>query len=176
MYVSPGILSNTIIAGERSVLVKGDVGPCVIDWIEYGFSLHIQEGSLPASVNCEVSIKAVVGGSFIFPEGYDPVSAVYAIAASEQLLKPAKLELQHCVMLESEEQAQYLSFASAPVSPSLEFRLIDGGVFPAGKRYGYIQQQGFSFKTIVKKQRRIFQGERKRRRVGKGKNSKRKGH
>ena len=119
-----------------------------------------------------MSIKAIVGGSFIFPEGCDPVSVVYAIAVSEQLLKPAKLELQHCVMLDSEEQAQYLSFASAPVSPSLEFQLIDGGVFPVGKRYGYIQQQGFSFKTIVKKQRRIRQGGRSKRQKGKGKGSK----
>ena len=72
MYVSPGILSDTIIAGERSVLVKGDVVPCVVDWREYGFSLHIQEGSFANSTSCEVSIKAAVGGSFIFPEGYEP--------------------------------------------------------------------------------------------------------
>ena len=123
-----------------------------------------------------MSIKAIVGGNIIFPEGYDPVSAVYAIEVSEQLLKPAKLELQHCVMLESEEQAQYLSFASAPVSPSLEFQLIDGGVFPAGKRYGYIQQQGFCFKAIVKKQRGICQGGRNKKKSGKGKSSKARGN
>ena len=82
MYVSPGILSNTIIAGERSDLVKG---PRVIDWREYGFLLYIQEGSFANSKRCEMSIKAVVEGSFIFPEGYEPVSAVYAIAVSEQL-------------------------------------------------------------------------------------------
>ena len=96
----------------------------------------------------------MVGGTFRFPKGTQLVSAIYAISFAEDLLQPVTLEMQHCVLLKSEEQFKYLSFMIAHVdesAPPYEFHLINGGKFKVDNLYGRIKRQKFCLVGIGKK-------------------------
>ena len=125
-----------------------------LNWDEYGFRMNIQQGSLPSSQVCEVAVKALVAGPFNFPEDVELVSAVYSISFAKPLLKPVELEIQHCVSLTREDQAQYLSFMISNKTDAARchnFDLLEGGEFYPGKRYGKIEQIHFCKTGICKK-------------------------
>ena len=120
--------------------IVGD-GPQTLYWDEYGLNVHFPQGTISPSDTCEIVLKALVGGEFKFPEGAELVSAVYVFSFSKKLLQPVKLEIQHCVSLESKEQFKYISFVEAPSSltvPPYEFQQIEGGEFSIENCYGWI--------------------------------------
>ena len=86
-------------------------------------------------------------------------SVVYSISVSKPLLKPVKLEIQHCAHLVTEDHTSYLSFATAsidqPVLP-YQFQLEEGGEFYPGDQYGSISLSQFSLKSIIKSLTRRF--------------------
>ena len=93
----------------------------------------------------QVTITALVGGEFKFPENTVLVSAVYAVTVYNRLLKPLRLEMQHCVDLTCQPGlSKYLKFAIAPrdtpSSPG-QFRIIEGGEFSSDSRYGSIERK-----------------------------------
>ena len=117
---------------------------------EYSF-LKTAEDALLSHETCHVSVKAIVGGRFQFPEKTGPVSAIYGISLSRQLHKPARIEMQHCVKLENSEHSKVMSFAVASQNPSsmpYQFHEIPGGSFEE-KLFGSINCQQFSFMTII---------------------------
>ena len=119
--------------------------------------MNIQQGSFPSSQVCEVAIKALVAGPFNFPEDVELVSAVYSISFAKPLLKPVELEIQHCVSLTREDQAEYLSFMISNKTDAARCHnldLLEGGEFYPGKRYGKIKQIHFCKTGIVR--RRIY--------------------
>ena len=121
-------------------------------WEEHGFRIFIPEDALLPHETCRVFVKAIVGGRFQFPEGTEPVSAVYGISFSRQLHKPARMEMQHCVKLENPEHSKFMSFAIAshdPSSMSYQFHEVPGGGFEENKSFGSIDRQQFCFWTII---------------------------
>ena len=89
------------------------------------------------------------------------MSAAYAIAVSEELLKDVDVEIQHCVSLTSDQQAEHMKFAIAPInnsSPPYEFHTIDGGEFPPHQQYGKISHSKFSFFTTLYEYARLWLG------------------
>uniref|UniRef100_A0A1X7TK34 Death domain-containing protein n=1 Tax=Amphimedon queenslandica TaxID=400682 RepID=A0A1X7TK34_AMPQE len=133
-------LSESQIAGKKLFLVQGDK-PQLMNWEEYGLRISITEGSLSASETVEVSVLALVGGHFKFPDNTRLVSAVYAISTSP-LLKSLRIEMQNCIDLSDPSLSKYLKFAVAPVhtaSLPYQFSLIEGGEFPAYQRYRWIE-------------------------------------
>ena len=139
------------MAGETLFLIQGDK-PQSLNWTEYGFRLHFLQGTISSSDTCEVVVKALVGGKFQFPEGTELVSAVYAISFAKELLQPVKLDVQHCVSLESKQQLKHLSFVKASLKqrvPSYEFERIDGGEFSTDSFYGSITRHKFCLIGIV---------------------------
>ena len=118
-------------------------------WKEHGFRIFIPEDALLPYETCHVSVKATVGGHFQFPEGTEPVSAIYGICFSRQ---PARMEMQHCVKLENPEHRKFMSFAIAshdPSSMSYTFHEVPGGGFEENKFFGSIDRQQFCFWTII---------------------------
>ena len=98
-----------------------------------------------ASDTVQITITALVGGDFTFPEDTELVSAVYAINLSKPFLEPVKLEIQHCVSLETPAHSNYLSFSTATNNqPPYQFNTVDGGEFFIGNRYGSISIAKFS--------------------------------
>ena len=145
-------LSDVQVAEKKLFLVQGDK-PQLMNWEQFGLRIGIEEDSLLSSETVEVATAALVGGQFKFPKNTVLVSAVYAISVSEPLLKPLRLEMQHCVDLRGRPGlSQYLKFAIAPVStPSLpyQFSLVEGGEFTSNSWYGAINRKDFCLVCIV---------------------------
>ena len=132
--------------------------PLSVDWDIYGCRLQIPEGSIPQGVIGTLDLYAIYSGPFLFPQNSSPVSACYLISLSHDLQKPATLELQHCYIINNDEDARQLTFASATTStgPPYHFRLVDGGSF-LPDRYALIHQTKFSFFGILETLERIRQ-------------------
>ena len=145
-------LSDVQVAEKKLFLVQGRK-PQLMNWEQFGLRIGIEEDSLLSSETVEVATAALVGGQFKFPKNTVLVSAVYAVSVSEPLLKPLRLEMQHCVDLRGRPGlSQYLKFAIAPVStPSLpyQFRITEGGEFSPDSRYGSIQRKEFCLVGIL---------------------------
>lgn len=94
-------------------------------------------------------MAALVGGQFEFPSNTVLVSAVYAILVSRPLLKPLRLDVQHCVDL-TRVLPKYLKFGIAPITSSLpyKFSIVDGGEFSEEAYYGSIYREKFSHVAI----------------------------
>ena len=141
-----------LIANKELFVVHGD-RPQIINWEKYGLRISLQQDSFLSSETAEIALVALVGGQFEYPEKAFPVSSVYAISISQPLLKPLKLEMQHCVDLSQQPGlSQYLKFATAPVNtPSLpyQFSLVEGGEFSSNSWYGTIDRKSFSLVCIL---------------------------
>ena len=154
-------ISNVHIAGKKLFLIQGDHAQS-LNWEEYGLRIGVLKGTLKSTETAEVVVVALVGGQFVLPENTELVSAVYAIFVSKPLLQPLKLDIQHCVSIDTEEHSTYLSFATAAnvdVIP-YQFVLKEGGQFSSKSQYGSIFLSQFSRWGIVKAKapfRRFFQ-------------------
>ena len=140
------------LCGWRNTLPYSRGQTPVLNWAEYGFRLHFPQGTISPSDTCEVVVKALVGGKFVFPEGTELVSAVYAVSFAKNLLKAVEMEIQHCVILTNEEQGKHLSFVSTAKThrhhPN-KFEFVEGGVFSPGKRYASIQRMHYCKNAIT---------------------------
>ena len=145
-------LSDVQVAEKKLFLVQGRK-PQLMNWEQFGLRIGIEEDSLLSSETVEIATAALVGGQFNFPKNTVLISAVYAISISEPLLKPLRLEMQHCVDLRGRPGlSQYLKFAIAPVStPSLpyQFSLVEGGEFTSNSWYGAINRKDFCLVCIL---------------------------
>ena len=96
----------------------------MLPWEKFGLKIHVEKNSLSAWETSEVTVAALFGGEFKFPKNSVLVSAVYAVTVSKPLLKPLRLEIQHCVNLTGQPGlSKDLKFAIAPVStPSLAYQ------------------------------------------------------
>ena len=133
------------IAGEKMFIIQGDSSQ-FLNWEQYGLRINVPQDTLSSTDTIEVAITALVGGQFQLPEGTELISAVYALSVSKPLLKPVKLEIQHCADIVTEDYTIYLSFATASVNVGLlyQFQLKEGGEFHPGDQYGSICLSQFS--------------------------------
>ena len=149
-------LSDVQVAEKKLFLVQGEK-PQLINWEKYGLRIGVQEDTLSPSDTVEVAVVALVGGQFVFPKNTVLVSAVYAVSVSKPLLKPLRLEIEHCIDLSGQPGlTQFLKFAIAPVStPSLpyQFSIVEGGEFKSDSWYGSIQRKEFCLVSIVGEKR-----------------------
>ena len=113
----------------------------MIRYNEYDVSCTILDDGILSSEVLEIALNALIGGQFEFPKEIVLVSGVYAVSVSKPLVKPIRLEIQHCVNLKTQAQANCLHFVRAPYSCTTlpyQFTLIEGGQFNPGSRYGSI--------------------------------------
>ncbi|XP_019854499.1 PREDICTED: uncharacterized protein LOC105313471 [Amphimedon queenslandica] len=137
-------LKGVHVAAKNSYLIHGESTQSV-KWEEYGIRITIPQGAVLPSDTVKITIAALVGGDFIFPEDTELVSAVYAISLSKPFLEPVKLEIQHCVSIETSSHCNYLSFSTSTNNqPPYQFNTVDGGEFFIGNRYGSISIATFS--------------------------------
>uniref|UniRef100_A0A1X7TW54 Uncharacterized protein n=1 Tax=Amphimedon queenslandica TaxID=400682 RepID=A0A1X7TW54_AMPQE len=145
-------LSDVQVAEKKLFLIQGEK-PQLINWEKYGLRIGVQEDTLSLTDTVEVAVVALLGGEFVFPKNTVLVSAVYAVLVSKPLLKPLRLEIEHCIDLKGRPGlTQFLKFAIAPVStPSLpyHFSITEGGEFKADSWYGSIQRKEFCLVAIV---------------------------
>ena len=121
-------------------------------WEEHGFSILIPEDGLIPYKTCIVTVKAIIPGLFQYPEGTEPVSAIYDISLSRPLIKPATLQLEHCVLLDNPEYIKFLSFAVASEEHSsmqYKFHEVPGGIFERNSSFGSIDRKHFCRLSIL---------------------------
>ena len=141
------------IVGEKLFLIQGDSHQ-FLNWEQYGLRIIIPECALFPADTSEIALRALVGGQFQLPKDTELVSGVYAFSLSKSLIKPVKLEIQHCAHLVTRDHTTYLSFATASIKQSTtlpyKFQLQEGGQFNPGDQYGRISLTHFCLKAIVK--------------------------
>lgn len=137
---------------RHSFNVKGDrTQSCM--WEEIGFRMHILNNSLLSSETSVVTVTADISTHlFEYPEGMEPVSAVYTISFSKPLHRQPRIELQHCVDVNDRSS---LSFAVTSHShrSSYKFYEVTGGTFGRHSCFGVITFRRCTFMTVV--QRRL---------------------
>ena len=98
-------------------------------------------------------VDAVVGGDFVFPQGVEPVSAVYIISIASKLRQPSLLKMQHCVALDKAGTDNQLSFYRSGLkepTPPYFFKRIKGGKFDINNQYGELELPVFCAMVIGK--------------------------
>ena len=113
-----------------------------------GISFHF-----PASESkCRVELRfKVVNDDYVLPKGYEDmplVSSMFKIAASDELLVPVTVHMEHCAIIEEDDSLVH-TIAHGP--PPYYFQPLLSGKFPLGERYGEIQVKRFSIFTILAK-------------------------
>ena len=139
--------SSITVAGHGLFILKADDCPSSFNWEKYGFRLHCPEGAV--SKDTEAAVTPLLSDRFEVPKGTVLVSAVYRIEVSKPLSKRVVIELQHCVDLRNTGQTGRLKFVRAPLKSPYQFRIMDGGVFRIGNRYGSIERDDFCAIGIV---------------------------
>ena len=119
-----------------------------IDLKEYGCLIHF-----PPNVSMKEEFQLTVGvslsGNFDLPKNTTLVSATYYIETSSELLKPIKIEIEHCV---STEHLNKLTFARADAgnkTPPYHFESLAEGAFTSGIHWGVIEVSTFSLITSI---------------------------
>ena len=108
----------------------------------------------------ETVVNTLIEGQFEFPNGTKLVSTVHDVSVSELHVEPQRLEIQHCVKLKTQAEANCLHFVRAPSSPTTLpylFTLIEGGQFDPGNRHGVIDIESSCLVAIVAKPMQQFQ-------------------
>ena len=107
-----------------------------------GISMNIPPDAVPPEKCVNITLRPCFTGSFQYPEGYEPLSAVYHISANLPFQKNIEIVLEHFGELETEEQASKMTFFSAKSSPVrddgglFQFNEIEGGIFVVGEHHG----------------------------------------
>ena len=127
----------------------------IFECSEYGYKLHFPKGALPEHIlECKFHVRAFLSGQYEFPENFVPISAIYQITCPVELKEPVLLEIQHCAIIETPEQASFLSFVKAEDSHGkfpYQFKPIRGGVFPVKSMYAAISLEKFSIISAIRK-------------------------
>ena len=143
-------LSQVNMMKKRLYTVTGSSDE-VLRWEEHWVTIHVPAGVVQPWTCCDIAVILILEGKFVFPYNHTLVSAIYAIGTSCELLKPIKIELQHCVNV-TEGNKGRLRFAKAKnddFNPPYEFQTCGNGVFPAGSQYGSLECDSFSLYTIL---------------------------
>ena len=147
-------LHGSQIVGENRFLLKGN-SPQSLDWSDYGFKMYFPQDTLPPHDTCEVAVLALIGGNFQIPEGTELVSAIFSVSFAKEVNQPVQVEIEHCVELTSQNDADEMIFVATDTSGGEVFKAVNEAKFPPNNRYGITDQLHFSnrFMAIL---RRIF--------------------
>ena len=140
------LLHGAIVVDEIVLNTHGDREQ-EYPWAECGFSLMIPQGALSRTESCPVAVKALISGRFKFPKGFQLISALYAISPGRKFIKDVKITLQHCFLIERDEQLDRLCIVKAqPTEPEnpYDFQIVNGGHFTADKQFCEVWLSDFS--------------------------------
>ena len=125
-------MDGTKICGEISFLVDASSSE-KYTWPEHGFQLVVPEGALPPGITASVAIRTIVAGPFEFPEGSELIGAIYWVHCSHEFQGNVTVHLQHCALIENEEECSNFKFAIGKCQqpqPPYRFRIVDGSFTP----------------------------------------------
>ena len=113
-----------------------------IDLSQFGLKLYFQPNTLLEPVTFEIGV--IESQNFVTPPNTTLVSALYYINASSELLQPVIIEIEHCVNIDSVDNAR-LTFARADTDspPPYTFEKLSNGRF-GRTSFGTIKLSNFS--------------------------------
>ncbi len=141
-------LHGADIVGEKLYLIKGN-SPQSLDWSEYGFRMLFPQNTLPPHETCEVTVHTLIGEDFEFPEGTELVSGVYSVSFAKEIDQPIRVEIQHCVALTSQNDADGMIFAATDSESDVFNPVIGAEFFPDDNRYGIVNQMHFCRRKLA---------------------------
>ena len=122
-----------------------------------GISMTIPQDAVPPEEQVNVTVRPCLAGSFQYPEGYEPLSAIYHIHVSDDssFQKDVEVEFEHFGQLETEEQASKMTFFIAESSPVVvdgrdvfKFSPVKGGNFAVGGSHCTYSSKHFCFVCV----------------------------
>ena len=117
-------------------------------WKDYGLKVHIPADALdPDTPPTTMTIQASLSGNYQLPHMMELVSAIYWITFPRKYSQPVRLNLQHCALVESNDDISSLEFITAKCNQEklpYHFKVISGGVFELNHSYGTIELSHFS--------------------------------
>ena len=120
-------------------------------WKEHGFELTVPEGALPPGMTVTVAVRAIVGGSFELPQSSELIGAFYWITSTHTFQKKVTVRLQHCAIIESNEECENFKFLIGEC-PQLQlpykFTVVDGNFTPHSQ-FASVSLSEFSIITVV---------------------------
>ena len=144
-----GYLCGAEVVGEVGLLITNEAKS--YSWEGCGFKLNVPKKSLPEGISkYPVNIKSSLTGHFELPEGLELVSAVYWVYVPGQFMKPVTIEIQHCANFSSPSQLHFVRASCTQKSLPYKFKVVDGGLFTLGSKYGALSTTRFSGNGIAK--------------------------
>ena len=141
-----GYLRGVEVVAQRSFPLT--LQAQTFEWREYGFMLHVPEGSLPPEMTqTTVDVRVSLSGQFKFPEDSDLVSATYWLSCPHKFMKPLDVEFQHCAAITDPSHCSQLSFVITKCTQKelpYTFKELEGGTFSQHSSYGRISLTHFS--------------------------------
>lgn len=131
------IYFETVTLNDDSKVIQ------TIDLSKFGIELYFQPNTSLEPVTFGIGV--IESQNFITPPNTTLVSALYYIYASSDLLRPVIIEIEHCVNIDSVNNAR-LTFARADTdtsSPHYAFKKLSNGRF-GRTSFGTIKLSNFS--------------------------------
>ena len=145
-----GFLRGAEVVAERDFVITNQARS--YHWDEYGFRLHVPEGSLEAGLSeTTVNVRVSLFGHFQLPADSELVSAVYWVFCPHKFSQPLTVEVQHCA---APSQCSSLSFVRTKCTQQelpYQFKELEGGSFSQQSFYGSISVNHFSGIGIKRK-------------------------
>ena len=119
-------------------------------WKEHGFLMNIPSGVVNwhESISFFIAIVSFGSAVFSFPEGTQPISAIYYVRPSKPLTKPVTIRIQHSYRMDAIDSGG-LQFAIAQ-EDKLEYGFLSQkGTFYRNKHYGEIDITDTSLLTSI---------------------------
>ena len=79
-------------------------------WKEYGFQVTVPEGAVSKDATVHLAVKAILSGQFKLPDDAFLVSDIFWVCASDKFFKAVSVHIQHCAIINSEEEASNYKF------------------------------------------------------------------
>ena len=138
------------VCGETVLEITGSENQ-KISWNGYGFHLSVPDGAVPSDVTISLAVKAITSGQFQLPDNTHLVSSIFWVSASQLFDKEVSVHLEHCGIINSEEEASNYKFIVGRCSKKnlpYHFKIRDA-VFPPHSHLGTINVKQFSFLATV---------------------------
>ena len=137
------------ISGEKVFEITGGSSE-KYRWDSHGFQLTVPRGALPPGVIATVAVRSIIAGPFELPENSELIGAFYWISSTHAFKKKVTVHLQHCAIINSEEECSHFKIIIGKCSQDPPYKFaVKKGVFAPHTQIASISVTQFSiFGTI----------------------------
>ena len=122
-----------------------------VTWKDFGFQVTIPEGAISKDATVHLAVKAMMSGQFKLPDHACLVSDIFWISSSDRFLKAVSVHIQHCAIINSEEEASNYKFILGRCSQKDRPYIftVKEGIFTPHSQLATISVKQFSFLGVI---------------------------